>query len=364
MSSRNRTQLDGLTGLRGLAAWFVVFYHIRSGSGDWLPNAVMAICAKGYLAVDLFFMLSGFVIWLNYAPWFQARGWAGYGSFLQKRLARVWPLHACVLILMIALAALLAMTGRHAPDSYPWGQLPLHFALVQNWGFTADLSWNHPAWSISTEFAAYLCFPVLVLVARPNRWPLWALIALGLGLCVALHMVMGALGATILGHNIAGLGLIRCLIQFAVGALICLIWQKTKAQTGATMGVSALLFGGMILAWQSGLINETLGFPLAIAPLLLLLAHGDDHRWNLLRSRTLVWLGEISYSTYLIHFAGWIVFKLVFVRDAIHVPMWQTGLFMVLVLAGSAASYRFIEQPGRRWMAGLEFGKRPSAPAT
>jgi peptidoglycan/LPS O-acetylase OafA/YrhL len=349
------SQLDGLTGLRGIAAWFVVFYHIRSGAGDWLPPAIMALCAKGYLAVDLFFMLSGFVIWLNYAPWFQARGWGGYGSFLQKRLARVWPLHATVLIAMIGLASVLAATGRTAPQSYPWPQLPLHFALMQNWGLTHELSWNHPAWSISTEFAAYLTFPLLVLVAKPNRWPIWAQAAAIGALGLGLHLLMTANGAITLGNDIAGLGLYRCLVQFAMGALICLIWQKS-APHPLTL-ICTVLFVAIAALWLTGYWPETLAFPLAIAPLLLALAHGDSLRWNILRARPLVWLGEISYSTYLVHFAGWIIFKLLFVRDAAHVPIWQTAVFMALVLVGSIISYRLIEQPGRRWMAGLHFGR-------
>jgi peptidoglycan/LPS O-acetylase OafA/YrhL len=165
---------------------------------------------------------------------------------------------------------------------------------------------------------------------------------------------MTANGALILGHDIAGLGLYRCLVQFAMGALICLIWQNTKPQP--LTFISGFLFITIATLWIAGFLPETLGFPLAIAPLLLALAHGDGHRWNWLRARPLVWLGEISYSTYLIHFVGWIVFKLIFVADAAHVPIWQTALFMVLVLVGSVISYRLIEQPGRRWMAGLRFG--------
>ncbi|MFN5779758.1 MAG: acyltransferase, partial [Novosphingobium sp.] len=57
--------LDALTGIRGLAAWLVVLYHIRLSLTALLPGEVIVALAKGYLAVDLFFMLSGFVIWYN-----------------------------------------------------------------------------------------------------------------------------------------------------------------------------------------------------------------------------------------------------------------------------------------------------------
>ncbi|MEY2927726.1 MAG: hypothetical protein RL367_2203 [Pseudomonadota bacterium] len=355
--TRQPTQLDGLTGLRGIAAWAVVIYHIRSGAGGWMPHLVERIFARGFLAVDLFFMLSGFVIWLNYATWFETRGWRGYGGFLQKRLARIWPLHALVLIAMTALAALLAATGRATPIDYPWGQLPLHFALLQNWGFTTELSWNHPAWSISTEFAAYLAFPVLVLIARPQKWPLPVLIAGVIGLALILGLIVTKVEGGVTGSHIPQLGLSRCLFQFAMGALVCLIWQRTMASASRTSLIAALLFALVGGFWAFGPLRQPLGFPLAMAPLLLALAHSDGGRWNPLRSRPLVWLGEISYSTYLIHFLGWRVFKLVLVSDAAAVSPLQTGMFMGLVLAGSVISYRLVEQPGRRWMAGLQFNK-------
>ena len=129
------------------------------------PPPVIALLGKGYLAVDLFFILSGFVIWYNYAARIVDGGWGETRLFLWRRFARVWPLHAAVLAAFVGIALLLLATGRDT-SGYPLAELPLHLALVQNWGLTPDLAWNHPAWSISTEFAAYLLFPGLVLAVR------------------------------------------------------------------------------------------------------------------------------------------------------------------------------------------------------
>ena len=356
-----RAQLDGLTGLRGLAAWLVVFYHIQSGIGGWMPPLAGAAFAKGYLAVDLFFILSGFVIWLNYADWFTARGWSGYGPFLQKRLARIWPLHAFVLVLMALLGAALALSGRPTGVDYPWSELPLHFALLQNWGFTDTLSWNHPAWSISTEFGAYIAFPLLVLVAKPDRWHTAGLIAAIIGLCALIDGLFIAAGGGGLGSDIPGLGLLRCLCQFAIGCLLCIIWTRTSQQQAPRIAtVAALGFAVMSGLWYAGAMDETRAFPLAAASLILCLALCDGARLNLLRWRPIVWLGEISYSTYLVHFLAWRVFKLLFVSDAAAVSPLQTVFFIALLLAGSAISYRLIEQPGRRFFAGIAL-KRPKA---
>lgn len=346
-----RVQLDCLTGVRGIAAWFVVFYHIRTGLADTLGPVTTAFLAKGYLAVDLFFMLSGFVIWLNYAASFEVRGMAAYHDFLKRRLARIYPLHLFVLVATMLLAATMTLTGRADPVRYPWSELPLHLALLQNWGFTTELSWNHPAWSISTEFAAYLAFPLLVIGLRLGRWPVLALCSGIVALCFGLHLVMASWGAPTLGVDIPRFGLLRCLIEFACGAMLCRVWMMWRARGAVVAPLATVAAALAALGWAIGAIAETLAFPLLIASLLLALALGGERRWNPLCSRPIVWLGEISYSTYLIHFGGWTLFKLALVRDASHVPLWQAGLFLALILGGSILSYRFVEQPGRKWVS-------------
>src|SRR5690349_10358782 len=155
-----RADLPALTGIRGVAAWFVVLYHIRLGLAWALPPEALAVLSKGYLAVDLFFMLSGFVLWLNYSNRLRAGGIGTAPAFLLRRIARIWPLHLVMLAGAIAFVLAVAATGREPSDHYPWGELPLHLLLIQNWGFTNALTWNDPAWSISCELAAYMMLPL------------------------------------------------------------------------------------------------------------------------------------------------------------------------------------------------------------
>src|SRR4029434_2342184 len=97
--------------IRGVAAWFIVLFHIRTGARTQLPETLMAILDKGYLAVDLFFMLSGFVLWLNYAERLRGHGIAGVPSFVARRLARIWPLHIFILALTVMLALAQSVAG-------------------------------------------------------------------------------------------------------------------------------------------------------------------------------------------------------------------------------------------------------------
>ena len=91
-----KPELRALTSMRGIAAWFVVLYHIRLSVAG-LPDAVVAVLAKGYLAVDFFFLLSGFVIWLAWHDRLRTGGLSRVPAFLLKRIARIWPLHLFLL---------------------------------------------------------------------------------------------------------------------------------------------------------------------------------------------------------------------------------------------------------------------------
>ena len=349
-----RVQIDALTGLRGVAAWFVVLYHIREAFAPSLPAPVIAAFAKGYLAVDLFFVLSGFVLWITWGQRFADEGLRAALPFIRKRIARVWPLHAVVLTATVAFALVIAATGRPLPATYRWEELPLHYLLVQNWGFTRDLAWNDPSWSISTELAAYLLFPLVAVVIAPAMrlgagWRVACAVAATVAISVALDRYFAAHGAALLGDAIAQLGLVRCLALFACGMLMAIVWQVSRT-AALIAGVAALAFGAW---WLSG-GRETLAVPLMFATLVPFIAATSSGSGNLLASRLFVYLGEISYSTYLVHFLLWTLFKIAFVTDARDVPVALGALFLALTFVASVALYRIVEVPARDWLSGAK----------
>ena len=344
----NTRHLDALTGIRGLAAWLVVLYHLRLSLTALLPHSVIAVFAKGYLAVDLFFMLSGFVIWYNYADRLRGGGWAETRLFLWRRFARVWPLHALILGAYVAFVAILLLTGR-STDGYPLAQLPMHLLLVQNWGFTSDLSWNHPAWSISTEFAAYLVFPVIALGARPEKWSVRTLLLLAGALIVALYAQFARFGYSALGDAIPQMGLWRCLIGFALGNVLCLLWRQVRPRAGiarlAGLGCGLIL----VLGWALQL-HEAIVAPAAFFTGLLALASARGLTVRLLGGRALTYLGEISYSTYLGHFLLWIVWKILFVDASMQIGWAGFAGFLAAVFAASVLLHQGVEKPAQRWL--------------
>ena len=349
-----RAELRALTSVRGIAAWFVVLYHIRLSVAG-LPAGWVAVFAKGYLAVDFFFLLSGFVIWLTWGARIRAGGWAVVPHFLQKRVARIWPLHLFMLGGAVALALLLAATGRQNPVAYPSAELPLHVLLLQNWGFTGHLAWNDPSWSISTELGAYLLFPLLALAIDWRRVPTPAILGAIAALFVLLHMVMARHGAATLGTDIARFGLLRCVIEFAAGTAICALWVRWREAPALAASVAAATGTILFACWLGGVLPETLAIPPAFAALLLALALTSDKSRNPLEAAPLHYLGEISYATYLGHFLLFVVFKLAFVDDARAIPPVLIGLFLVMVLGSSVALYHLIERPAQKWLNNVKF---------
>lgn len=349
-------ELKALTSVRGIAAWFVVFFHIRFALG--LPDPEMHLLAKGYLAVDFFFLLSGFVIWMTWSERIRSGGLAAVPGFLQRRVARVWPLHLVMLGFGVAIAAALELTGRGS-DQFPWHELPLHVLLLQNWGFTPHLTWNDPAWSISCELAAYLLFPLLVLAIDWRRVPSWAVIAAIAALLGLLHGVFASRGAWALGQEITSLGLIRCLLEFAAGTAVAALWLRWRD----AWRVPALGSGALALAFAAGWalgLPETLAAPALFAALLLALALTSARTGNPLEAAPLHYLGEISYATYLSHYLLWFAFKLAFVRDTHAVPWPLVIGFLALVLLASVALYHLVERPAQRLVNGIRLRAAPS----
>jgi peptidoglycan/LPS O-acetylase OafA/YrhL len=154
---QNTKHLARLTGIRAVAALFVVFLHYRNDLETFLPSTKILdpLFSAGDLGVDLFFMLSGFILMLNYEQKFRRFALPEYRKFLWTRLARIYPVHVFTLFFLTALV--LFARHLHQPLHHPeWYTLPAwlqNVFLLQAWtGIAQTLSWNFPAWSISAEW--------------------------------------------------------------------------------------------------------------------------------------------------------------------------------------------------------------------
>lgn len=341
--------MDYLTSLRGLAAIFVVFYHARHYMQLAAEHPLMIVFAQGFLAVDFFFMLSGFIIAYNYSRDFTSITWSGYGRFMWKRFARIYPLHLFVLLLFALFPLVLYVTGRE-PDNvlYLPEAFPYKVFLVDAWWTGHALTWNVPSWSISAELFAYIMFPLLLRPFIGLRLSLVVLVAV---------LLLASLGAVwefnrfdSIGDGIPNFGVLRCVIEFAVGIAVYFIASDARVErsgSGRLLVVLALM--SVFLGGAGGVANFWY-MPLAFMLFLtgILTWHGSLHR--LLERRSLVYLGDISYSVYLTHF-----FVLDFMGKAFLRNDEKAGVFWVLAcvvvtLVLSSVTFRFVEASSRRYL--------------
>jgi peptidoglycan/LPS O-acetylase OafA/YrhL len=388
MPSNLKIELTGLTALRGLAAWWVVFYHFAPFLYAHLPVNIWLISKKGFLAVDLFFILSGFVIFYTYQHSLTANS-QSIRNFFVKRLARVYPLHLLILLGYLGFVLVLYFAKGVVPDasSFSLTQFGLQLFLLQAWGFSegAAFSWNYPAWSISTEFFAYLLFPIMLLWLKPQRWPTLFLVA-GIGMTiVALILFYFALGICpgtmvsdqiqvvstpkicSLNRMIDQTSLLRCALQFFIGVCLCVLYLRSGAQRARwgfislCLGIACLILGIWLRVndvYFATLSWALLVFGVAVEPWLVK---------KILCHRPLVWLGNISYATYLCHALARDVFKLVFVKATgdpsvpFFAPLWTIIFVFIAILVASHLLYRLFERPAQKWVLRRFLDDKPVA---
>jgi peptidoglycan/LPS O-acetylase OafA/YrhL len=359
-----------LDGFRGLCALMVALYHfpVRNhllGPHFFLPNAQMLM--------DFFFVLSGFLIAGAYGEKLQSAGDAR--RFAVSRFARLWPLHAAMLGVFVALELskmlLAPKLGINLPftGARPAWAILSHIFLLHSLHLHPMLTWNAPSWTVSVEFWTYLIFAALTVMA-PRR-PL--LIGVGMGL-------VGALGVALIARRLDATydwGLFRCFYGFFVGAIT---WRVFKARPARLSGSRALA-GGVEIAALVGVFAYIallggppmgLAGPLVFAGFIWLFAAEQGIGSRVLSFPAFVWLGEISYSIYLVHYPL-IMITAVALRLMEHVtgvpisafgfhgldrmdfisgpsPWIMDGVmvgYLAIVIAAASQTYRFIEQPGR-----------------
>jgi peptidoglycan/LPS O-acetylase OafA/YrhL len=348
MATRSRI-IPALTSIRGIAAWWVVAYHFREymplNSFEW----VRSFYSQGYLAVDLFFVLSGFVLFLNYGESFFSRiGKQPLLVFFSARLARIYPLYFAVLLLFLLNPIALSFfshSGRIG-DQYNVPYFILSLLMIQNWGFTNHLAWNVPGWSISTESFAYLSFPPLAhcVATYLNRIPVTIVVAATA--LTLLALIFWSVGAPDLGFRIPQLGLARCCFEFLGGMCICNIYKRIGSFGPLWPIIIVTAAFGLIVGCEVSGAPNYLVIPTAFCLLIFGLAGLQGPLAKLMEWRPLVFLGEISYSTYMIHFflRDWVKFTLV---KSPHPQLTPGLVYVALVFAASVVLFRFIEVPGR-----------------
>lgn len=336
-----RPEILSHTGLRGVAALMVVVYHYRDRlrpAAD-LDRTTEFFAAAG-LFVDMFFILSGFIMAAIYGPWFAHGIAAGrVADFLRRRLARLYPLHLATLLAMLVVAAYFGQGAGGA-------EIVQNLLMIHAWGLRDAFGLNFPSWSISAEWFLYLIFPVLAFAdARPaGRAALCAV-------AFAIYAGLFTFGSGVEFDE--RLSLLRAVPSFIAGMVIfhlaapgarAILWPVQLAALAlfviamhAGWSDILVLFGFMVLIWST---RDDLG-PVAAV----------------MSTRAAVWLGAVSYSIYMLHIPVMRYMDLIWGKiapaptDALPAVMFTLLCLAVTLIAGHL-SYRFFEMPIRRRMQG------------
>ena len=229
-------EIVALAGARAIPPLILVLFHYCEGheylGAKWFDLPV----GKGYLWVEFFFALSGFVLAYVYgARWREFRRGSTYLDFLKARLARLYPLHLTMLFVILAMVIVLrwlAARGGYVSiydePYHPIDTLPTFIAnlfLVQGWNLFPYLSWNGASWFVSVEFLLCLLFPVYLLISRGGWLGAVGLIAGG-SVALALLAASSKHGLDLTFHN----GMYRGMAAFAVGVGLSTLYRLALAQ--------------------------------------------------------------------------------------------------------------------------------------
>jgi peptidoglycan/LPS O-acetylase OafA/YrhL len=376
--------LAALTGLRAIAAGWVVIFHFRQDLRELLPMSRFASPAvdSGSAGVDVFFILSGFIICFAYFDRLSEPLSRQTGQFLWLRLARIYPLHFFTLLAFAVLAGVAPAreVGFGATGSaLASGEFYRQLFLLHAWGLVreGDVAWNYPAWSISSEWFAYLTFPLLLLLLRRAASARAALLGLGVSLALnaAAYGLIDALGFR------GDIALNRVAFEFSAGCFLYLLWRERWA-FGANWTVLTPTLTGVALLITVGASLEGAFAGIVAAPfyagVIYALAVRGGALGRILGSRLAVYAGEASYALYMTHalverFVGAYLPSTDFGQSSAAVRLGILGTYALLAVLTAVVAYECLEKPARqtmrRWAPGgastgheARFAGRRSAP--
>jgi peptidoglycan/LPS O-acetylase OafA/YrhL len=327
----------------------VVLYHL----GELDANASFKlgrIAESGFLGVDVFFVLSGFILSFIYCPRLPERfspRW--FKSFISRRIAKIYPLHLLTFLAMFAIIIVARHSGYNfthkGSNNTTWTAI-CNVLMIHAWGLTSGLSYNFPSWSISAEWMAYLTLfaPAAFILRR---------LSLRLVLAFVLTLwVMFLAYLQFVHHGQISImtvdGVVRIIPEFLSGYLL---FRVLDGRFMIENGDHSTIIGLVLLLVVCFVPHANLFFILAIMPLLAGLYVGGPLSSMVFGNRYAVLIGEASFSIYMLQPFVMIAanqftrhFHLVFTRSiALLVTLADVATVVIL----GCLCFRFFEEPVR-----------------
>ncbi|MDZ7959047.1 MAG: acyltransferase [Aulosira sp. DedQUE10] len=374
--------INSLTSLRGIAALVVVVHHF---SYYTLPKTGATLSAysdffrNGYLWVDFFFILSGFIMSHVYIRDFAAKVSSNnYRSYLLSRFARIYPLHIFILFLFIGLEILKifllnhsAFTGKfHLTALFANIFLLQAFDLNCSPWFWCNTYWNEPAWSISVEFIIYCVFPFLLffLLKNTQKNDLIIYVYTLFSLLLLVTFTRGNLDSIIGIPSIA-----RCGLECVLGIITYKVYRQSNYKKYFNVNLLAIIAITWIIVimhnyWHNlRSLHNWLVLPAFSLLILAVSVNNNSVISKILNSRLMLYLGTISYSIYMVHWLIQELLKLFWIykyNDAFgkgfteYEALVSLGGFLIITLLVASLTYRFVEVPMRNYLKSTLLAKQ------
>ena len=290
----NQKKIEELESIRGIAAFLIVIFHIPL----WNFVNNFSLIRNGYLMVQLFFVLSGFVIYKAYSNKLKNKKDVLRFQFL--RLGRLYPVHIVFLVIyiFIELAKYYAQhkLGITIPNSQPFREnnitaLFQNIFLLQAIGPTHNATtFNGPAWSISVEFYTYFLFALTILYLEKYKFFVF------LGLCIGSLLLL-------VTNNDYGFGdLLSCYSGFFLGCIVAYLEEKVKITLPQYSSLIAFIAIILFLIFKSNQAYDPIIYFLTAILILTITVSKNGYLNKILKLKLFTWLGAISFSIYMSHF--------------------------------------------------------------
>jgi peptidoglycan/LPS O-acetylase OafA/YrhL len=350
----NSTEIKSLTGIRGIAAIYVIIFHWYNHlsqkqpitSSSTVNDLWTTLIKHGYLSVDLFFALSGFVLCVaSYNLFSEQVSGPDYRKFIYKRFFRLFPLYICITLVYQA-----TFNQAGVVD------LLLNLTLLQGIVPSHSLSIINPGWSLTNEWVVCFIFPFFLFYALKVRKKAWLLVALSVVLLLAVSLVRGhainwsnytslkdAKGFyPLVGYTRGPAGFARTITSFSLGIFSYIIYRfysksgfNLKYLGYLTIPLFALLF-----------VKNADILIILLLPALILYITQTNYLNTFLSSKPVHFAGLISYSLYLNHFLFINTYDKVPAALKINSDLFSLAYILLSTFAFSVVTYYLIEKPG------------------
>ena len=363
-------KINNLTGLRAYAATWVALYHFNGTLGTSIPTFIGPVIGNGAWGVDIFFVLSGFILSHIYSRNFRENNikFSDFKIFIVKRFARIYPMHFFTFLLTCAFLIIALKTNFQFSKDHDFGLYTalLNIFMVQAWGLEKTPSWNQVSWSISAEWFAYLFlfFSIIKLSTKINLSKfIFCLVVVWLLLIVYSNFYLKKDISSVVTFGIA-----RIIPEFLGGYVVYELSNKSPnlvKLNGIIKSINCDLVAFIALIAICGLANLPYAFNIFLLPFIMLLIGalniGGPYSNIIFGNKTVLYFGEISYSVYLIHPFVNIVGKrfsekIIYCRSLNWLFLVVLFEFIFLIVLASI-SFHLIEKPFREKIVSLFYPK-------